>query len=48
MKSEVETYWERIAKAFGDNRTWNDLKPQEQQLVLQSINQMLAVLHRII
>jgi hypothetical protein len=48
MKSEVESYWERIAKAFGDNRTWYDLKPQEQQLVLQSINQMLAVLHRIV
>jgi hypothetical protein len=48
MKSEVETYWETIAKAFGDNRTWYDLKPQEQQLVMQSINQMLTVLYRMV
>ncbi len=38
MKSEVELYWQAIATKFGDQRTWDMLNPQEQQLVLQSIN----------
>ena len=46
--SEVEQYWERISKAFGDERKWTDLNGQQQQVVIQSINALLAVLHRIV
>ena len=46
--SEVEIYWERISKAFGDDRKWADLNGQQQQVVIQSINALLAVLHRIV
>lgn len=43
--SDVERYWQAIATKAGDRRTWNDLNIQEQHLVIQSINIMLAVLN---
>jgi hypothetical protein len=46
--SDVESYWQAIAAKFGDNRKWTDLQPQEQHLVINSINQLLAVLHRLV
>lgn len=46
--SDVERYWDKIAAAFGDQRKWQDLTPQQQQAMLQAINIQLAVLHRII
>ena len=46
--SDVEKYWEKISKAYGDTRTWNELTPQQQNAVIQSVNILLAVLNRII
>ena len=40
----VELYWERIAEKAGDTRTWNDLTPQQQHIVINSINALLFVL----
>lgn len=42
--SDVEIYWQRIATAAGDSRTWNDLTPHQQHIVIQSINALLFVL----
>ena len=47
-KSKVEEYWEKISKAHGDTRTWNELSRQQQDAVIQSVNILLAVLNRII
>jgi hypothetical protein len=47
-KSEVEQYWERVSEKFGDTRNWNELNNQQQQVVIQSINALLAVLHRMV
>ena len=44
MKSSVELYWQRIAEKAGDTRTWNDLTPQQQHIVINSINALLFVL----
>lgn len=46
--SEVEQYWQAIATKWGDERKWSDLNGQQQQVVIQSINALLAVLHRIV
>lgn len=43
--SEVEQYWKAIAKKFGDNREFTDLHPNEQMMIIQSINMLLQVLH---
>jgi len=45
MNFDVIKYWEAIAAKAGDNRKWGDLPPQHQQLVMQSINMLLHVLH---
>lgn len=42
--SDVELYWEAIANKAGDNRKWTELNPQEQMMIIQSINQLLHVL----
>ena len=41
--SEVETYWNAIRKHTGDPRDWSMLHQQEQQMLIQSINLLLAV-----
>ena len=46
--SDVSNYWEAIAAKFGDTRKWNDLTLQQQQVVIQSINALMAVLHRMV
>lgn len=46
--SDVEQYWQAIATKFGDTRKWSDLNINQQQVVIQSINAMLAVLHRLV
>lgn len=43
--SDVEKYWNNIAVKASDPRRWSDLAPQEQQMVIQSINLMLMVLN---
>lgn len=45
MNFEVTKYWEAIAAKAGDPRKWTDLQPQQQHLVIQSINMLLHVLH---
>ena len=42
--SEVEQYWKSIADKAGDTRSWHDLSPQHQHLIIQSINMLLFVL----
>jgi len=42
--SEVEMYWQAIATKAGDNRKWTELSPQDQHLIINSINQLLHVL----
>ena len=46
--SQVEEYWDKISKAHGDTRKWEELNLQQQQAVIQSINILLAVLNRMI
>ena len=41
----VEDYWKAIAAKAGDNRTWQQLHPQHQQMVIQSINLLIQVLN---
>ncbi len=43
--SDVEVYWRSIAAKANDPRSWHDLQPQEQMLIIQSINMVLAVLN---
>lgn len=45
-KSGVEKIWDAIAKHFEDTRTWYQLNQQQQQIFLQAINMMLAVVHK--
>ena len=42
--SDVEIYWQRIAEKAGDTRTWHELSPHHQRIVIQSINALLFVL----
>ena len=42
--ASVELYWERIATSAGDKRKWTDLTPQQQHIVINSINALLFVL----
>ena len=41
----VVQYWERIAKATGDPRGWNDLSPEHQHMVIESLNLLIFVLN---
>lgn len=41
--SDVEKFWTAVAAKFGDNRTWYQLNPMEQQMVIQGINMILQV-----
>ena len=43
--SDVEKYWNAVRAKFGNNRAWQQLNPQEQMAVIQSINIMIAVLN---
>ncbi len=46
--SDVEQFWQAVAAKFGDNRKWSELNLQQQQVVMQGINNLLAVLHRMV
>ena len=46
MQSDVEQFWDAVAAKFGDNRKWQDLTPQQQHVIINGINHILAVLHR--
>ena len=45
MEFNVVQYWQAIAAKAGDTRTWDNLPLQHQQMVIQSINILLQVLH---
>lgn len=45
QRCEVAIYWDALAAKAGDNRTWNDLRIQEQHAVMTSINMILQVLN---
>lgn len=42
---QVTEYWEALRTKAGDPRSWDMLHPQEQQMIIQSINLLLGVLH---
>lgn len=44
MNFNVLDYWNAIKEKTGDSRFWNSLQPQEQQMVIQSINLLIQVL----
>lgn len=44
MYFNVIDYWNAIKDKSGDSRHWNDLDPQHQHMVIQSVNQLLLVL----
>jgi hypothetical protein len=44
--SDVELFWSKVAEKFGDKRTWYQLNPMEQQMVIQGINMILQVVQR--
>jgi hypothetical protein len=44
--TDVERYWEAIrAKWPQPTKPWHELHPMHQQMIMQSINQLLGVLH---
>lgn len=47
MKSEVEIYWEQVAKHFGIEVEFKELHPMLQMQVIESINLLLGVLNQI-
>lgn len=46
--SDVEQFWQSVAAKFGDTRKWSELNLQQQQVVIQGLNNVLAVLHRMV
>jgi hypothetical protein len=45
MNFNVIEYWNAIKAKSGDSRHWNDLDLGAQQMIIQSINLLLTVLH---
>ena len=45
LEFNVIEYWDAIRAKANDNRQWNDLNLHQQQLIINSINQLLFVLH---
>lgn len=43
--SDVETFWKGIAVKANDPRSWGQLQPQEQHMIINAINLVLQVLH---
>ena len=44
--SDVEKFWTAVAAKFGDKRTWYELNPMEQQMIIQGINMILQVVQQ--
>lgn len=44
MNFDVIKYWDAIKDKTNDSRRWNSLQPQEQQMIVQSINLLIQVL----
>ena len=45
-QSDVEKFWTKVAAQFGSKRTWHELNPMEQQMVIQGVNMILQVAHQ--
>jgi len=45
MHFDVIKYWESICSRTNNLPDWHSLAPQHQQMMMQSINLMLAVMH---
>ena len=43
--SEVERFYEAVAKKFGVQRKYHELHPMEQMQLVQAINMILQVVH---
>ena len=43
--SEVEQLWYALSAKFGNNRTWHELSAHEQQVFIDGINRIIAVLN---
>lgn len=44
MSFDVILYWNAIAAKAGDTRKWEQLPPQHQSMISQSVNMLLMVL----
>lgn len=44
-KSDVELFWDVISKRFGVQREWHSLSAMEQNVFIDGINRILAVIH---
>ncbi len=44
-KSDVERFYEAVAKKFGVQRKYHELHPMEQMQLVQAINMILQVVH---
>lgn len=48
QKDDVTRFWEATAAKFNDTRKFHELTPQQQQVFMQGINNILAVMHRMV
>lgn len=46
--SEVEELFSKLAEKFGDNRKWYQLTRNQQDVFVEGVNRILAVMHRMI
>ena len=44
--SDVEKFYAAMAAKFGNNCTWQELNPMEQQMLIQGLNMILQVVKR--
>lgn len=43
--SKVEQYWNKLAEMTNDPRSWHDLLPEYQHMIIQSLNLTVMVLN---
>ena len=43
--SEVEQLWYALSTKFGNNRAWRELSAHEQQVFIQGVNMIIAVVN---
>lgn len=44
--SDVEQFWSRACQYFHSTRKWDELNNIEQHMVVQSLNTLLALIHK--
>ena len=44
--SDIEILWDKLRLHFNDNREWKQLNLQQQQVFIQGVNMLLAVLDK--